>query len=145
MVTIHPPPPPSPKDSAVRFEHLALNVAQPVEMAQWYVSHCQMHVVRAFPDAPYTHFLADRAGQVCLELYANPKAPCLDLAASAPLSLHIALQVADAAAERDRLLAAGCRLEETVRIPDGSLLVMLRDPFGLCLQLCQRADPYPLP
>jgi len=129
----------------MRFEHMALNVPEPAAMAAWYVEHCEMTIAMSQPDAPYTHFLADRVGQVCLEVYANPKSPCLDLAATAHLTLHIALQVADADTEKARLLAAGCTHVETVDLPDGTILHMLRDPFGLCLQLCQRARPYSLP
>ena len=28
-------------------------------------------------------------------------------------------------------------------MPDGSRLTMMRDPWGLPLQLCQRAKPFP--
>ena len=30
---------------------------------------------------------------------------------------------------------------EEVRLDDGSLLIMMRDPWGLALQLCRRAKP----
>ena len=38
-------------------------------------------------------------------------------------------------------MAAGARVVDEVRKPDGTLLLMLRDPWGLALQLCQRAAP----
>ena len=30
-------------------------------------------------------------------------------------------------------------------MPDGSMLIMLRDPWGVALQLCQRSRPFPVP
>ena len=47
------------------------------------------------------------------------------------------------AAERDRLIAAGATLFSDTGLQDGTQLVMLKDPWGVALQLCQRADPMP--
>jgi len=43
----------------------------------------------------------------------------------------------------ERLLAAGATLADNQRLPDGTHLVMLRDPWGVPLQLCKRATPLP--
>ena len=43
--------------------------------------------------------------------------------------------------DRARLEAAGATFAEEVHLPDGSHLVMLRDPWGLALQLCKRGQP----
>ncbi|MEY4488848.1 MAG: hypothetical protein RIQ79_1356, partial [Verrucomicrobiota bacterium] len=87
-----------------------------------------------------THFLADARGAV-IEIYRNPAAPVPDYAAMHPLVLHIAFQSLDADADLARLLAAGATFVEAVLPPDGSKLLMLRDPWGLALQVCQRARP----
>ncbi len=125
----------------MKFEHFALNVPDPVAMAAWYVEHLHMQVVRTVNGAPYTHFLADATGQVVMEIYANPAAPIPNYAAQDPLCLHVAFAVADAVAERERLIAAGATLVVNQMLGDGSLLVMLRDPWGVPLQLCQRTVP----
>ena len=125
----------------MRIEHVAFNVAAPVEMAAWYVEHLGMRVVRFVDDGTATHFLADSSGQSLLEIYRNPRADVPDYTAMHPLELHIALVVDDAMAESQRLAAAGARQVDEVRKPDGSILLMLRDPWGLALQLCQRAEP----
>ena len=57
--------------------------------------------------------------------------------------LAAALPAADARAERARLEAAGATLFKEDPQPDGSLLIMLRDPWGVALQLCQRNRPFP--
>ena len=44
------------------------------------------------------------------------------------------------AADSQRLIAVGASFVEEIRLPDGSHLIMLRDPWGLALQLCRRAQ-----
>ncbi len=126
----------------MRFEHYALNVPDPVAVADWYVAHCGMRVVRALEDAPFTRFLADETGRVVWEFYANPSATIPDYGSMHPLEYHLAFAVENVDAEHERLVAAGARFVEEVNPEEGTRLVMLRDPFGLCLQLCQRAAPF---
>jgi glyoxylase I family protein len=126
----------------MRFEHFALNVADPKKMADWYAEHCQMRAVRSMAEAPFTHFLADGEGRVVIEIYSNPKAAVPDYSSRHPLEFHFALAVADAETVKRRLVQAGAVLVEEVRPEDGSHLVMLRDPFGVPLQLCQRSRPF---
>lgn len=128
------------------FEHFALNVPDVRAAAAWYVTHLGLQVARARLDAPYTHFLADSTGRVFIELYTNPKDPLPDYAAQHPLRVHFAFVAADARAERRRLEQAGATLVVEEDFPDGTLLIMMRDPWGVAVQLCQRAEPFkPLP
>ena len=125
----------------MKFEHFALNVPDATAMAAWYVEHLNMNIVRAIQGAPHTHFLADATGRVVMEIYTNPAAPIPDYANQDPLCLHVAFAVEDAAATRDMLIASGATLVVNQTLDDDSLLVMLRDPWGVALQLCQRAVP----
>lgn len=127
------------------FEHFALNVRDPVAQAHWYADHLGFRIARWRTDAPFTHFLADETGRVVVELYSNPKANIPDYATMHPLCFHLAVVARDAAAERARLELAGARLFLEEPQPDGSLLIMMRDPWGVPLQLCQRRQPFPLP
>lgn len=127
----------------MKFEHFALNVPDAAAQAKWYVAHAGFSVARARADAPFTHFLADGTGRVVVELYSNPAAPYPAYASQHPLVFHFALVSADARADRERLLRAGAQLVTEETLPDGSVLVMLRDPWGVALQLCQRAQPMP--
>lgn len=129
----------------MKFEHFALNVREPSAQARWYVAHLGFRIMRERTDPPFTHFLADETGRTVFELYSNPKAPIPDYAAAHPLCFHFAVATADAAAERVRLEAAGATLFLEEPQPDGSLLIMLRDPWGVPLQLCQRTKPFPMP
>jgi hypothetical protein len=44
----------------------------------------------------------------------------------------------DPDADRKRLEAAGATFFEEIRLPDGTFVIMLRDPWGVPLQLCKR-------
>jgi catechol 2,3-dioxygenase-like lactoylglutathione lyase family enzyme len=125
----------------LRVEHLALNVADPLAMAAWYVTHLGMRVVRTVDGPSHTRFLADSAGATVIEIYRSSKAPVPDYAAMDPLVLHLAFDSRDPEADRDALVQAGATEASDSRLPDGSRLLMLRDPWGLALQLCARATP----
>jgi glyoxylase I family protein len=124
------------------FEHFALNVPEPVSQARWYVQHLGFTVAREIDEEPFTHFLADERGVVVVELYRNPMAPVPDYGAADPLLFHFAVVARDAGAERSRLETAGATTVREEPQPDGSLLVMMRDPWGVPLQLCQRSEPF---
>ena len=129
----------------MKFEHFALNVPDPRAQAQWYAQHVGFTITRARPDAPFMHFLADETGRTIVELYSNPKAAIPDYRTMHPLCFHLAVVAADAKAERARLEKAGATLFLEDPQPDGSLLIMMRDPWGVPLQLCQRTVPFPMP
>jgi catechol 2,3-dioxygenase-like lactoylglutathione lyase family enzyme len=126
----------------VDIEHFALNVPDPVAAARWYTLHLGMSVVRALREAPFTHFLADGSGRVVVEMYGHTRAPTPDYAAMDPLVFHIAFRTDDVRGTRERLLAAGARSAgEVVVTPTGDEMTFLRDPWGVALQLVQRATP----
>lgn len=125
----------------MQFEHFALNVPDPVGMAQWYTQHCGMQSVVSMDQPPFMHFLADRTGRVVVEIYQNPNAATPNYADQNHLVFHHAFAVEDAQGEKARLIAAGATSVEDVTLDDGTELVMLRDPWGIALQLCRRAKP----
>ena len=126
---------------ALNIEHFACNVSDPPAMAAWYVEHLGMRVVRRNPAAPYIHFLADANERVVMEIYSNSADAVPDYAAMHPLRFHLAFSAPDPDGARAALVAAGARFVDEQTQPDGSRLLMLRDPWGLPLQLCKRATP----
>jgi glyoxylase I family protein len=124
-----------------RIEHIAFNVADPVAAAAWYVQHLGMRVARYGGGPTEIHFLADAAGASVVELYHNPAAAVPDFAAMHPMQMHVAFAADDPDAEAARLQAAGATLEDGSDLPDGSRLVMLRDPWGVPVQLVRRSTP----
>lgn len=126
----------------MKFEHFALNVPDARAHARWLVTHLGFKIARAREEPPYTHFLADESGRIVVELYSNTTQAMLDFGTMHHLLFHFAVVAQDARAERLRLEQAGAKLIIEEQLPDGSVLAMLRDPWGVSLQLCQRATPF---
>ena len=126
----------------MKFEHYAINVEDPVAVADWYVAHCEMSIALSIDGPPYMRFLADKTGRVVVELYCNLAAKVPDYKSMDPIEYHLAFAVEDAESEMNRLIEAGASFVVEVNPQEGSRLVMLRDPFGMSLQLCQRVQPF---
>lgn len=124
-----------------RIEHVAYNVSDPVAIAAWYVQNLGMRVARHSGGPTEIHFLADAAGATVLEFYSNPVGAIPDYASYHPLQMHIAFSADDPDAEAARLQQAGATLFDASDLPDGSRLVMIRDPWGLPVQLVRRTTP----
>lgn len=123
----------------MKLEHVALNVKQPQEMAAWYAKNLEMKIVRADTTPPYVHFLADKAGQSMIELYNHTKVNIPDYSTVDPLVLHLAFNVGDVEATRDRLVAAGAvPATDITTYPTGDKMIFLRDPWQITIQLIRR-------
>ncbi|MCG3181319.1 MAG: hypothetical protein BIFFINMI_03699 [Phycisphaerae bacterium] len=128
----------------MKIEHAAWQVADPAAVADWYVAHLGMTVVRTFGPPGNARFLADATGRTLLEIYHNPSAPLMDYAATNPLVLHLAFAVEAVEAERDRLVAAGATVVDALTVTSaGDRMAMLRDPWGFAIQLLRRKAALP--
>lgn len=125
---------------AMKLEHFALQVPDPVAMADWYVKHLGCTIARAGGEPSHGRFLS--VGGVLLEIYRNPKAPIPDYKAIDPLLLHLAFASQNLKADRDRLVQAGARIADDISTtPAGDELMMLRDPWDIALQFVKRSEP----
>jgi glyoxylase I family protein len=122
----------------MKIEHVALQVAEPAAMAQWYVEHLEFGVKRASDEPVVARFMADVSGAVMLEVYRNPSVPVPDYAAMDPALLHVAFVCDDVPGTVARLTAAGATLVRGPEILGEDELAMLRDPWGLAIQLAKR-------
>jgi catechol 2,3-dioxygenase-like lactoylglutathione lyase family enzyme len=128
--------------TAPRPEHIGLNVRDPAAVANWYTEHLGMKVMRRSVPPSKTEFIGDSAGTMTLELTGNAEAPVIDLASISHASLHLAFMVDDVKSIRDSLLAAGAKLvADITTTPQGDQVLMLRDPWGMAIQLVQRVEP----
>ena len=125
----------------LNLEHVALNVADAAAIAAWYVKNLGMRIVRQSNVAPFIHFVADAGGRTVIEFYSNADDPIPDYRSMHPLRLHVAFAASDPDAAREALIAAGASFVDETKRDDGTRLIMLRDPWGLALQLCKRATP----
>jgi len=124
----------------MRIEHIALNVKDPIGMAQWYCENLGTRVIREGPPPGNARYVVDSTGNTVLELYTNPPEAVPDYASMDPMVLHIAFCADDVEGTRERLLAAGATaVGEVTQGETGDVLAMLRDPWGLAIQLANRA------
>ncbi|MBM1105576.1 VOC family protein [Aurantibacter crassamenti] len=121
------------------FEHFALNVTDVTAVVSWYVENIGLVVVDEQNEPPFMTFLADSTGRVVVELYHRPDETITDFTDKHPLIFHVAFVSENAQEDRLRLEKQGASFFEEVKKADGSHLVMMRDPWGMPLQLCQRA------
>ena len=125
----------------MKIEHTAYQVSAAAATAQWYVTHLGLTIKRAQFALPFGHFLSDDGDTVMLEFYSFPELPVPDYRSMDPRILHLAFRTSDVAGTRARLLAAGASAEGDVQTTDaGDTVAMLRDPWGLCVQLVRRRD-----
>ncbi|MBC8872516.1 MAG: VOC family protein [Planctomycetes bacterium] len=126
----------------IQFEHFALNVEQPHEIADWYVRTLGCQVLLKMEAEPHTVFLADANGRVFWELYKNSKAQMSRVCHGDPAVFHVAVAVDDLDEVKSKVWEAGGTFVEEVRTDSGSVLLMMRDPWGIALQLCSRVPPF---
>ena len=122
----------------MKLEHFALNVEDPVAMADWYVVNLGLHIVRQMAEAPFTTFLADDSSRIMIEIYNNPPDEVPLYHEMNPLLVHVAFVSENPAEDQARLVQAGASLVTDQQLNDGTHLIMLRDPWGLSVQLCKR-------
>ena len=126
----------------MRIEHAGIQVKDPAAMADWYIANLGFKCVRSGDKPVPVRFIADEGGKVMLEVYYNSDVNVPDYEAMDPLHLHVAFSCDNPGPTAKKLVAAGARLVSGPEIkPNGDELVMLRDPWGLPIQLCRRAAP----
>ncbi len=124
------------------FEHFALNVNNIEEIVKWYTGNLGLKIVSEQKESPFMTFIADSSGRVIMELYYRPDEHITNFKTQHPLTFHVAFVSENAEKDKTRLLEQGALFVEEVKKEDGSLLIMLRDPWGMPLQLCQRAQAF---
>ncbi|WP_339626882.1 VOC family protein [uncultured Maribacter sp.] len=120
------------------FEHFALNVVDIKGVVNWYCTHLGLTIANQQRESPYMTFLADSTHRVVIEFYKREDELAEDFSNRHPLTFHVAFVSENAEKDKQRLLNAGASFFDEILKEDGSHLVMLRDPWGIPLQLCQR-------
>jgi glyoxylase I family protein len=126
----------------IRLEHVALNVENPAGMAKWWCENLGMKIVRKGPPPVNMYFISDSGANMMLEIYHNPPDAVPDYRSMNPLMLHIAFMVDDVKETCRKLVAAGATVATEPAVTDsGDELAMLRDPWGIPIQIVKRANP----
>jgi glyoxylase I family protein len=130
------------RELRMRIEHIAINVEDPVAMARWYCENLSMKIVRQGPSPANTHFLSDTGDNVLLEIYHNPPDAVPDYASMDPLLFHIAFLADDIREICRKLVSAGATIvSDLSTTPSGDEFAILRDPWGISIQVIKRAEP----
>ena len=121
----------------IRFEHFALNVQNPKQVADWYVENVGLRIVSA---SKKMIFVGDPAGHCMFELYnkAEAKGKYADLNHA---TTHIAFATDDAEGLAAKLVKAGAKKLKQTKNPAGDTIIDLLDPWGNMIQLAQRVKP----
>ena len=123
----------------MRLEHVGLALADPVGAAAWYGQHLGCETVRSSSEPPHAHFLRPRQGGALIEFFNNPAVADVDYWQVNPMQGHLAFAVEDVDAESAALVSAGATLDgPAATTPHGDRYQMLRDPWGVPLQLITR-------
>lgn len=123
------------------MEHTAIDVADPVATANWWVENLGFEITMQKTDVTHTTFIVDCTGRIALELYrAKDASAAPDYRAMRPLQLHFGFLSDDVDADIERLTAAGATLVVHEKAPgfDGA---MMKDPSGISIQFVKRAKP----
>lgn len=123
----------------LRLDHFALQHPQPEAVSAWLCLHLGLTVYRVSASASRARFLRCPQTGVMLEIYRQPEAPVPDYPAMPPAVMHLAFHSNDIPADADRLVAVGAtRAGEPGKNSAGDAFLMLRDPWGVPLQLVSR-------
>src|SRR5580765_1420030 len=95
------------KISRMKLEHFALNVEEPVAMANWYKEHLGLQIVRQMEESPFTTFLRDDSNTILIEIYKNAAVEVPGYRDMNPLLVHLAFVSEDPTEEKNRLIKAG--------------------------------------
>ncbi len=119
----------------MKLEHVAFDVPEPEKLIAWWCEHLGFR-----RSAPKSAFIIDDSGIMGLEFYRTPDTPAApDYARAHAMTMHVAFVSENVRADADRLVAAGATLE-TLNLDSADFhLAILRDPWGIPIQLCKRA------
>ena len=120
----------------MKLEHVAFDVPDPEKLIAWWCEHLGFRRSK-----PGSAFILDDSGIMGLEIYRTGETPAApDYAKLNAMTVHVAFVSENVKADADRLVAAGATLE-TLKLEDPAFhMAILRDPWGVAIQLCRRTN-----
>ena len=120
----------------MKLEHVAIDVPAPEEFIAWWCEHLGFR-----RSAPNSAFIIDDSGTMGLEVYRTGETPSApDYKSMNAMTFHVAFVSDDVPADVDRLVKAGATLEQLKVENPAFHMAILRDPWGVSIQLCKRAN-----
>ena len=119
----------------MKLEHIAFDVPEPEKFIAWWCEHLGFRRSK-----PGSAFILDDSGIMGLEIYRTGETPAApEYAKLNAMTLHVAFVSEDVKADAERLVAAGAALETLKNDDPAFQMAILRDPWGVAIQLCKRA------
>ncbi len=123
-----------PAYSSVRFEHVAIDVENPKEVADWYVKYVGLTIISK---SKKMIFVGDPGHHCMLELYKKPgvkdRFSSLEHKAS-----HVAFATDDADSLSKKMVEGGAKILKQFKNPVGDTVINMKDPWGNNLQVIHR-------
>ena len=117
----------------MKLEHVAIDVPDAEAFKAWWCKNLGFRV------SSNPGFIMDDSGEAGLEVYRTGETPSApDYKAMNSMTFHVAFVSDDVKADVDRLVAAGATLEQLKLENPAFHMAILRDPWGVAIQLCRR-------
>jgi len=120
------------------LEHTAIASPNPRQLAQWYVDHLDFHINYEYDG----NYFVRAANGTVLEIIQS-EGGRTEPKMKDPGIRHLAIQVDDFDAARERLVKAGVRFLAEPTASQGNRIVFFADGDGNFLHLIHRARPLP--
>ena len=126
----------------MKIEHIGITVTAPHTMAQWYADNLGFRIIRkSGDDVRGGVFVLDESGETILELFATEGADPFVSNPASPLTVHIAFESESFDSDIEKLKKAGAEfLEESTPPGAETRMALLKDPWGITLQLAKRKE-----
>lgn len=126
----------------IRFEHIGINVTDPIAAAKWYSENLGMIIIRKGSAPNFSTFVADSSIHMMIEFTYNKDYPTIEQLNLNYDSFHLAFCVNDILTIKERLINAGASvLDDLHKTSSGDQILVLRDPWGLSIQFVKRVNP----
>ena len=125
----------------MKLEHIGLIIEHPISTAEWWVANLGFEWIRKLgTDDGGAAFITDQQGTV-IEFAKLEEVPSLDLNGLKFIQLHFAIECDDTVREAERLVKLGAvMVGESPRNVYPNEKLIIRDPWGICIQLINRQD-----
>lgn len=123
----------------MNIEHIALNIKNPQQMAAWYRDNLGFKILQSMDISPFAHFILDASGHIMLEIFKLPNKKIPNYKSLDPAIFHIGFSVDNIEKTLNHLTKRGATVvEKLITNSAGNKVAMLKDPWGLSIQLIKR-------
>lgn len=127
----------------MKIEHLALIMEDPVKAAKWYCDNLGFSIIKSMDQSPFAHFIADSSKNMLLEIFLLPEKEVPDYRKVDPAIMHLGFSVDNIEEKYQQLVSNGAIVVDEISVSQkGDKIAMLRDPWGIPIQLIKRKEQF---